>query len=350
MINIKWTNDELILLNQTKLPTMVNYLHCTNWRQVAEAIKMLHVRGAPAIGVAAAYGMILIAKEASQLAIPSGEQWSVFYEWAEVLKETRPTAINLAWAVNRILTLVKDSTTSVEDIIPIITAEAIHIHKEDINLNERMAKAGATLFENKKNVRILTHCNAGALATGGLGTALGVIRELHKNGQLDMVYADETRPLLQGARLTAFELHEDGIPVTLQTDNMAGYAMQQGLIDAIIVGADRITTEGDVANKIGTYSLAVLAKAHHIDFYVAAPYSTFDFTLNDGADIPIEMRDPDEVLNFHGLQTSPQGIQVLNPAFDVTPHELVTAIITEEGVLTPNYTESIERLRSIVTK
>ena len=349
MNNIEWRDGTLILLDQTKLPTHVEYLHCTDWRQVAEAIKMLRVRGAPAIGVAAGYGLILAAAEANRLAVPFSEQLSTFYEWSEELKETRPTAINLAWAVNRIIAIVKAHPfTSMEDIVDRITQEAIAIHTEDVELNTRMAINGATLFKGKQNLRILTHCNAGALATGGLGTALGVIRKLHEQGQLEMVYADETRPLLQGARLTAFELHEDGIPVTLETDNMAAYAMQQGLIDAIIVGADRITTEGDVANKIGTYGVAVLAKFHNIPFYVAAPYSTFDFTLENGSDIPIEMRDDYEVTSLHGVQTAPNGIGVLNPAFDVTPHDLVTAIITEEGVLTPNYEESIGKLRQIV--
>ncbi len=355
MINIEWKQPELILLDQTKLPTDIHYIRCTDWRQVAEAIKMLRVRGAPAIGVAAGYGLILAATEATQSNHPFSEQLSQFYEFAEELKETRPTAINLAWAVDRMLTLVKASIsdnaiTNGEALINLITKEAEEIHREDISLNHAMAKAGATLFEGQSNIRMLTHCNAGALATGGLGTALGVIRELHANGQLERVYADETRPLLQGARLTALELHEDGIPVTLQTDNMAAYAMQQGLIDAIIVGADRITSKGDVANKIGTYGLAVLAKHHNIPFYVAAPYSTFDFTLQDGKDIPIEMRMAEEVWNFHGIQTAPSDIGILNPAFDVTPHELVTAIITEQGVLKPDYEASIAELQSKVQK
>lgn len=351
MKNIEWRNETLVLLDQTKLPTEVEYIHCTDWRQVAEAIKMLRVRGAPAIGVAAGYGLILAARETSTKDLPFNEQLSEFYEFAEILKETRPTAINLAWAVNRILSMVKASAfTSMSDIITAITKEAEIIHKEDIELNTRMANHGASLFEGQQQIRILTHCNAGALATGGLGTALGVIRKLYSNGQLAMVYADETRPLLQGSRLTAFELHEDGIPVTLETDNMAAYAMQQGLIDAVIVGADRITTKGDVANKIGTYGLAVLAKAHDIPFYVAAPYSTFDFTMADGRNIPIEMRSDDEVLSFQGVPSAPTGIKVLNPAFDVTPHELVTAIITEEGVLQPNYEMSIKQLQDSVNK
>lgn len=349
MKNIEWRNDTLILLDQTKLPTETIYIHCTDWRQVAEAIKMLRVRGAPAIGIAAGYGLILVAREANSLDIPFAEQLSTFYEFSESLKETRPTAINLAWAIERVLDLIKSNNFhNMEDIIDALTAEAIAIHEEDISLNQRMAKYGATLFDGQQGLRILTHCNAGALATGGLGTALGVIRQLHDNGQLAMVYADETRPLLQGSRLTAFELHQDGIPVTLESDNMAAYAMQQGLIDAVIVGADRITTKGDVANKIGTYGLAVLAKAHNIPFYVAAPYSTFDFNLAHGKDIPIEMRSDDEVLSFQGVPSAPEGIQVLNPAFDVTPHELVTAIITEKGVLQPDYEISIRELKRSV--
>ena len=351
MINIEWRKDTLVLLDQTKLPTEITYVHCTDWRQVAEAIKMLRVRGAPAIGVAASYGLILAAMEAGRLEVPFSEQLTSLYEFSETLKETRPTAINLAWAVDRVISLVKnhvESMSSMSEVVDLIRKEAITIHEEDVSLNRRMAEAGATLFEGQKNIRILTHCNAGALATGGLGTALGVVRKLHENGQLERVYADETRPLLQGARLTAFELHEDSIPVILETDNMAAYAMQHGLIDAVIVGADRITTKGDVANKIGTYGVAVLAKFHNIPFYVAAPYSTFDFTLENGSDIPIEMRDDYEVTSLHGVQTAPKGIDVLNPAFDVTPHELVTAIITEEGVLKPNYEESIDKLRQIV--
>ena len=229
MINIEWRKDTLVLLDQTKLPTEITYVHCTDWRQVAEAIKMLRVRGAPAIGVAASYGLILAAMEAGRLEAPFSEQLTNLYEFSETLKETRPTAINLAWAVDRVISLVKtnvDSMSSMSEVVDLITKEAIIIHEEDVSLNRRMAEAGATLFEGKKNIRILTHCNAGALATGGLGTALGVVRKLHENGQLERVYADETRPLLQGARLTAFELHEDGIPITLETDNMAAYAMQ----------------------------------------------------------------------------------------------------------------------------
>lgn len=356
MNSIEWNGQVLILLDQTKLPVSEEYIHCTDWRQVAEAIKMLRVRGAPAIGVAAGYALVLAAREAATQG-DGDEQFTAFFEFANTLKATRPTAINLAWAVERVCALVRssvtidghdDQTVSLADCIDRIEAEAIAINKEDLALNRAMAKAGARIFEGRRGLRILTHCNAGALATAGIGTALGVVRELHANGQLSMVYADETRPLLQGARLTTFELHQDGIPVTLLTDNMAAYAMQQGLIDAVIVGADRITTEGDVANKIGTYGVAVLAKAHGIPFYVAAPYSTFDFTLASGKDIPIEIRDSREVTHFQGCQTAPDGVPVLNPAFDVTPHEYVSAIITEAGVLYPDYTKSIARLHKEV--
>lgn len=358
MKSIEWTGTELVLLDQTKLPTEEVYIHCTDWREVAESIKMLRVRGAPAIGVAAAYGLILAAKEAVATVVKEARpledqkvaEKSLFLEFANALRTTRPTAINLAWAIDRVVTNIVVEADSITAALPLIEAEAQAIDHEDVQLNTRMAKAGASLFVGQKGLRILTHCNAGALATAGLGTALGVVRELHKEGQLERVYADETRPLLQGARLTAFELHEDGIPVTLLTDNMAAYAMGQGLIDAVIVGADRITTKGDVANKIGTYGVALLAKAHNIPFYVAAPYSTFDFTLADGADIPIEMRNPEEVMNFGGTQTAPKGIDILNPAFDVTPHELVTAIITEEGVLAPPFTESIGKLQKLISE
>lgn len=349
MKSIEWTGQELVLLDQTQLPATVEYVHCEDWRVVAEAIKALRVRGAPAIGVAAGYGLILAAREVEAFQGSDEEKFSRFFEFAEALRNTRPTAINLMWAVDRVVALVKGES-SFATVVKLVEVEARRIDEEDLGLNGSISRHGADLFAGKEGIRILTHCNAGALATAGIGTALGVVRELHHRGQLTMVYADETRPLLQGSRLTAFELHEEGIPVTLQTDNMAAYAMQQGLIDAVIVGADRITLEGDVANKIGTYGLAVLAKAHGIPFYVAAPYSTFDFTMEKGTDIPIEMRDPQEVLSFQGVPSAPQGVQVLNPAFDVTPHEYIAGIITEAGVLAPDFKESIAALRAQYVK
>ncbi len=317
--------------------------------QIWEAIKKLRVRGAPAIGVTAAIGLAVLTKKIE------ASTYEEFYEEFKTIKNylatSRPTAVNLFWALNRLnRVFIENKDKSIDEIKDIILDEAEHIREEDIQISRNIGEIGFRIIkelkEEGKEIGILTHCNAGALATAGIGTALGVIREVHAQGKLDRVYADETRPLLQGSRLTAFELHEDGIPVTLQTDNMAGYAMQQGLIDAVIVGADRITLEGDVANKIGTYSVAVLAKYHNIPFYVAAPYSTFDFSMTSGKDIPIEMRNPQEVLQFQGVPSAPQGIEVLNPAFDVTPHNLVTAIITEEGVLRPPFKDSIQSLQA----
>ena len=361
MRTIEWTGEALVLLDQTKLPKETAYLHCETPEEVEAAILSLAVRGAPAIGVAGAYGAVLAAKCLAKKEVPS---------YVKALKEalmklgaTRPTAINLGWAIKEQMQVVdrvyqyyqEDQVATVmhhndfiEAIIDALEARAKAIELEDIALCDRIAEAGVTLFGEKKKYRILTHCNTGSLATAGVGTALGVIRKLHDLGKVERVYADETRPLLQGARLTAYELVSLGIPGTLITDNMAGYVMQQGLVDAVIVGADRITTEGDVANKIGTYGVAVLAKHHGIPFYVAAPFSTFDFTMARGTDIPIEMRAPREVKSLQGVMTAPSDISVLNPAFDVTPHELITGIITEEGVLTGDYKTAIAALEKKV--
>jgi len=305
---------------------------------VAEAIQRLRVRGAPAIGVTAALGVTLGLKEI---------QTTDFQEFSEkvqeicrVLAATRPTAVNLFWALERIKALLHKEK-SVEAIKKEIEAEAIKILEEDVSINRRMGEYGHELIHDGDV--ILTHCNAGSLATAGFGTALGVIRAAVSQGKQVKVWADETRPLLQGARLTAWELLEDGIPVTLITDNMAGYFMKQGKIDLVIVGADRIAANGDVANKIGTYSVAVLAKEHGIPFYVAAPLSTIDISLESGEKIPIEERDSREVTHFLGQRIAPEGVEVANPAFDVTPHPYVKGIITEVGVLTPPYTETIRQ-------
>lgn len=352
MKTIEWTGDALILLDQTKLPCEEKYVHCTDWRQVAEAITMLRVRGAPAIGVAAAYAMVLAAREALEKEASLEGAISCLHEYSAALNATRPTAVNLKWALDEVHQVIGSFSaappTQGKTLIDAIEARAKSIEQEDIELTQKIAAAGESLFPENKKYRILTHCNTGSLATAGIGTALGVIRNLHSKDKIEMVYADETRPLLQGARLTAFELVEENIPATLLTDNMAAYAMQQGLVDAVIVGADRITTEGDVANKIGTYGVAVLAKAHEIPFYVAAPFSTFDFSMAKGSDIPIEMRDPNEVRTLQGVPTAPSNVQVLNPAFDVTPHELISAIITEEGILQDDYIASIQMLKKIV--
>lgn len=351
MKTIAWNGEELILLDQTKLPTVEEYVHCIDWRQVAEAIKMLRVRGAPAIGVSAAYGMILAAREAKEKTSDKESFLKMLMDFSETLENTRPTAVNLHWAIAEILKTIKEyREESEEAIITAIIDRAKAIEKEDEELCARIGKNGASLFTGKDRFRILTHCNTGTLATAGIGTALGVIYTLHDEGKIEHVYADETRPLLQGARLTAFELKQHHVPSSLLTDNMAAYAMQKGLVDAVIVGADRITTEGDVANKIGTYGVAVLAKYHNIPFYVAAPFSTFDFSMAKGEHIPIEQRDPQEVLTLQGVATAPKDMDVLNPAFDVTPHELISGIITEEGVITGNLQEGIAKLQETVAK
>ncbi len=372
MRNLLWTGNELTVLDQTKLPNSVEYIHCTDWRSVAEAIKKLRIRGAPAIGVAAGYALVLAAHEASLSGKTKTEQVEQWLRYADMIKVTRPTAVNLGWAVSRIVDKVQSLPKDMffAEIVESITKEAIAIEEEDKALNTAIGEKGAQELVNElaiqfdlshsimvhekgdtqgitfKKLRILTHCNTGSLATAGIGTALGVIRKIHDLHLIEMVYADETRPLLQGSRLTALELLEDNIPVTLITDSMAAYVMQQGLVDAVIVGADRISADGDVANKIGTYSLAILANAHHIPFYVAAPSSSFDFNCKSGADIPIEMRDEAEVRQLHGVETAPSGIPVLNPAFDVTPAELISAIITEKGVLKAPLSQSIANLKS----
>lgn len=340
---VEWQGTQVRLLNQTVLPQVVEYIDCTEYQRVAEAIKRLEVRGAPAIGVAAAFGMVLGARQS----VAAENFWQAVTNIGGELKATRPTAVNLFWAIDRmlaVLTACQKEKQTIETTIQRLEAEAIHILEDDLAMNYQMAKHGATLFIEP--TAILTHCNAGALATGGYGTALGVVREAHAAGHVTEVFADETRPLLQGARLTAWELMQDNIPVTLITDNMAGWVMQQGKVQAVIVGADRITCNGDVANKIGTYSVAVLAKRHNIPFYVAAPVSTFDFTMQTGADIPIEERHSGEITQVGGVQTAPAGVKVFNPAFDVTPNELVSAIITEHGVLRPPYDVSIQQLKA----
>jgi methylthioribose-1-phosphate isomerase len=336
-----WQADCLRLLNQTALPGKTEYIDCRDWRRVAEAIRRLEVRGAPAIGAAAAFGLVLGARELA--AKPAGF-WPALLQVAEALRGTRPTAVNLFWAIDRMLSVASryDRDADPAAVVAALEEEAVAIAREDEAVNRRISAHGAALFP--QGSAVLTHCNAGALATVAFGTALGVIGEAWRQGRISRVFADETRPLLQGARLTAWELKDEGIPVTLITDNMAGWVMQRGMVQAAIVGADRIAANGDVANKIGTYSVAVLAKEHGIPFYVAAPVSTFDFSLASGTDIPIEERDPAEVTSLGGVRTAPEGIEVFNPAFDVTPSKLVTAIITEHGVLRAPYREAIAAL------
>ena len=339
---LTWNNGCLTLLDQTRLPGTVAFIACSDWQTVAEAIKRLEVRGAPAIGAAAAFGIVLGAREL----LAKGEDVGTGLEQvAAEMKQTRPTAVNLFWAVDRIMAVAARCRADRPDaIVAALEQEAIAIAAEDRAVNRKIAVHGASLF-TQQGMTVLTHCNAGALATVGYGTALGVIREAWAQQRIGGVYADETRPLLQGARLTAWELMQEGIPVTLITDNMAGWVMKTNRVQAVIVGADRIARNGDVANKIGTYSVAVLAREHNIPFYVAAPVSTFDFSIASGDQIPIEERSACEVSSFGGVPCAPSGVQVFNPAFDVTPARFVTAIITEYGILQAPYDSAIEQLQ-----
>jgi len=330
---VEWIQGAVRLLDQSRLPEHVEFLDCRDYRAVADAIRELKVRGAPAIGVTAALGVALGAQAIPATEFPAFAQ--ALLPICDHLAATRPTAVNLFWAIDRMKTkLASLRAQAVPAVKAALLAEAQAILEEDIALCKAMGRYGAELIANGQTV--LTHCNAGALATAGYGTALGVIRAAWEQGKKIQVIADETRPVLQGARLTAWELMQDKIPVTLITDNMAGSLMRQGKIQLCVVGADRIAANGDVANKIGTYSVAVLARAHGIPFYVAAPYSTIDLKTKTGADIPIEQRNALEVTTIHGSHpVAPVGVAVYNPAFDVTPAELITGIITERGVFKP---------------
>ncbi|HEV2176954.1 MAG TPA: S-methyl-5-thioribose-1-phosphate isomerase [Terriglobia bacterium] len=344
---IEWTDDGVRMIDQTRLPTEEVYRTYADYRGVAEAIRSMVIRGAPAIGVAAAMGIALGAKQSGARTV---DELRVEFETiAETILKTRPTAVNLFWAIKRMREVFEKSLaqpgSEAETIAAVkarLVEEAQRVLVEDIAINEAMGRHGAALLPASGTV--LTHCNAGALATGGYGTALGVVRAAVEAGKKIEVFADETRPFLQGARLTAWELAKDGIPVTLITDSMAGHFMKQGRIAAAIVGADRIAANGDVANKIGTYMVAVLARENQIPFYVAAPLSTIDLTLPTGDAIPIEERSAAEVKQFAGVATAPPEIEARHPAFDVTPHRYVTAIITERGIAREPYTESLRSL------
>lgn len=315
-----YKDHTFFILDQRRLPLEETWIGCTCADDVALAIRTLAVRGAPAIGIAAAYGLVLASRKGREHV----------EHCARTLKEARPTAVNLAWAVGRCLEAVRDAADS--DLPDRLLHEASVIWQEETAANESMARLGSSLFAPGRRYSVLTHCNAGSLATGGIGTAVGVIRRLHEEGKLAMVYIDETRPLLQGARITAYELTKAGIPSTLITDSMAGWVMKLGKIDAVIVGADRIARNLDAANKVGSYGLSVLARAHGIPFFIAAPRSTFDPDTPTGEGIPIEERDPLEVRSFQGHVSAPE-VPAFNPAFDVVPHRLITAIITEESII-----------------
>ena len=339
-ITMKWKNFSLHLIDQRKLPLEEVYVPCRTYEEVARAIKDMIVRGAPAIGATAAFGYVLGAKEATERS--SG--WKSFLEKMEKVKKTlastRPTAVNLFWALNRMEKVMREHG-KIEGIVNKLEEEAIRIAREDIETNKAIGLHGAKLIED--GMTILTHCNTGSLATVDYGTALGVIRTAHEQGKKIKVFVDETRPYLQGARLTAWELIKYGVEAILISDNMAGWMMKQSLVDIIIVGADRVAANGDVANKIGTYSLAVLGKYHNVPFYTALPTSTIDISKKTGDEIPIEERNPDEVTHCGGRRIAPVGVKVRNPAFDVTPHELVAGIITEKGVIYPPYEENIRK-------
>lgn len=343
IIPVKWSDEGVLMLDQRLLPTEEKWLTLKTYNDVAVGIKDMVVRGAPAIGVSAAYGIALGMKNFVGTNMVDFEDELDYM--GDVLAKTRPTAVNLFWAIDRMkktFAKAKEEGKSISEIKQILIDDAKAIHDEDIESQRLIAKFGGELIENDSTV--LTHCNAGALATGGVwGTALGVIRGAVDQGKKVSVIADETRPYLQGARLTAWELNQDDIPVTLITDNMSGHVMKKGRVQAVVVGSDRIAANGDVANKIGTYMVAVLAHRHNIPFYVAAPLSTVDLNCPTGDDIPIEERDRREITHVKDVQLAPEGIGVSNYGFDVTPNELVTAIITEKGVARAPYTESLRK-------
>ncbi len=335
---VGWKDGAVVMLDQRRLPAEEVYLRCTDHREVAAAIKEMAIRGAPAIGVAAALGIALgVRRSHAEGAALRAE----FDRICEDMRVTRPTAVNLFWAIDRMRRCFEraDGGLGVRDAL---LAEALAIDDEDVAACRRMGDLGAALLPD--GARVLTHCNAGALATAGYGTALGVVRSAARDGKIERVYVDETRPYLQGARLTAWELTREGIPTTLIADNMAGHMMATGEVDAVVVGADRIAANGDFANKIGTYGVAVLAKENGLPFYVAAPISTLDLATPSGREIPIEERPAEEITHHGGRRLAPEGVSVRNPAFDVTPHRYVTAIVCERGVARAPYAESLRAL------
>ncbi len=340
---IEWTDEGVVMIDQRRLPIDELYPVFKTHEEVAKAIEDMVIRGAPAIGVAAAMGIALGMRNSAATSLDEFDR--DFHDVCERLSVTRPTAVNLFWAVERMrwaFNHARREASAMDAIRKRLVDEALAIHREDIEANQRMGRFGAELIPD--NATVLTHCNAGALATAGFGTALGVIRAAVEAGKRVRVYADETRPFLQGARLTAWELAKDDIPVTVITDSMAGHILKSGEVDCVIVGADRIAANGDVANKIGTYMVAIAAHENNIPFYVAAPLSTVDLKLNSGDQIPIESRADREVTHFHGEQVTPEGVKVANPAFDVTPHRYVSAIITDAGVAREPYDTSLNAL------
>ncbi len=338
---IEWVDNFSKMVDQTLLPKSFEFVNITSGQQMYDAIKTMIVRGAPAIGVAGAHGVVLYAQELAKENLSREDFVKKLLEKADYLITSRPTAVNLKWAVEKQKDLIKQSNANVEGLVKELKENGIKLENEDIAINKKIGDYGAEVVP--KGATILTHCNAGALATVGYGTALGVVRSAFANDPTIQVFADETRPRQQGARITTFELTMDGIPTTLITDGMCSYFMKKGMIDMVVVGADRIAANGDSANKIGTYTVAIAAKYHNIPFYIAAPLSTIDTSIKTGDEIVIEERSHEEVTHINGDWICAKDVNVINPGFDVTPHELIAGIITEKGILRPDYNESIRK-------
>lgn len=343
---IEWTNNVSRMVDQTIVPYEFKYVDIKTGQEMYDAIQTMIVRGAPAIGIAGAHGVALYALELQKENLSRADFMVKLAENADYLKSSRPTAVNLQWAVDKQMELAKNSTSEVNGIVEELIQNGIKLELEDIEINKKIGNFGAAVVP--KSATILTHCNAGALATVGYGTALGVVRSAYANDNTVQVFADETRPRQQGARITTFELVMDKIPVTLITDGMCSYFMNKGMIDMVVVGADRIASNGDTANKIGTYTVAIAAKYHNIPFYIAAPLSTIDTNIKTGAEIPIEERDHEEVTHINGKRICAEGVNIINPGFDVTPNELITGIITEVGILKPDYKTSIAKAFNLI--
>ena len=339
---IEWIDNCSRMVDQTKFPYEFKYVDIKTGDKMYEAIKTMIVRGAPAIGIAGAHGVVLYAQELADKNLSLADFKNELLKKADYLVSSRPTAVNLYWAVEKQKNIIKSCNTNIQSLIKELAQNGKKLELEDIEINKKIGDYGAQVVP--KGATILTHCNAGALATVGYGTALGVVRSAFANDPTVKVFADETRPRQQGARITTLELVMDGIPVTLITDGMCSYFMKKGMIDMVCVGADRIASNGDAANKIGTYTVAIAAKYHNIPFYVAAPLSTIDISIKTGDEIIIEERSHDEVTTINGKKICADGVNIINPGFDVTPHELITGIITEKGILKPNYEESIAKL------
>ena len=341
---IEWVDTYSKMVDQTKIPYEYTFINITSGDEMFSAIRTMIVRGAPAIGIAGAHGINLYAQELASKNLSREEFVKELLEKADYMKTSRPTAVNLMWAVEKQKDVIKNSTSDISGLIRELIENSIKLENEDIEINKKIGDYGAEVVP--KGATILTHCNAGGLATVGYGTALGVVRSAFAKDNTVQVFADETRPRQQGARITTFELVMDNIPVTLITDGMCSYFMRKGMIDMVVVGADRIAANGDTANKIGTYTVAIAAKYHNVPFYVAAPLSTIDISISSGDEIPIEERSAEEVTHINGQRICAEGVNIINPGFDVTPNELIAGIITEKGIIRPDYKQSIAKLFS----